>query len=171
MNNEFSPSSFISELFVDEKISETSPSTGQKFIESREDVLDRLSGLLEDDFEVQEEEKSEETIMEKSEEQPESGKPQIFTKKEIFEEVVAYFDGDELAAGVWIDKYSLKNENGELLERGPDEMHRRLAKEFARIEKKYTNPLDEELIYNLLLFIQKVPIYNSTRKPNGWYWK
>lgn len=149
MNNEFSSSGFISELFVDEKISETTPLTGQKFIESREEVLDRLNGLIEDEFEIQEEEKSEEMIMEKSEEQPESGKPQIYAKKEIFEEVVAYFDGDELAAGVWIDKYSLKNENGDLLERGPDEMHRRLAKEFARIEKKYSNPMDEELIYNL----------------------
>ena len=63
--------------------------------------------------------------------------------------MVDYFDGDELAAGVWIDKYSLKNEQGELLERNPDDMHRRLAKEFARIERKYSNPMDEELIYSL----------------------
>ncbi|MCL2290400.1 MAG: adenosylcobalamin-dependent ribonucleoside-diphosphate reductase [Bacteroidetes bacterium] len=74
---------------------------------------------------------------------------QTFTKKEIFDEVVDYFDGDELAAGVWIDKYSLKNDKGELLERNPDEMHRRLAREFARIEKKYMNPLSEEKIYEL----------------------
>lgn len=149
MNNEFSPSSFISELFVEEKTSETTQSTGQKFIESREDVLDRLTGLMDEGFEASEEQNSATTIMEKSEEQLESGKPQIYTKKEIFEEVVAYFDGDELAAGVWIDKYSLKNENGDLLERNPDDMHRRLAKEFARIEKRYSNPMDEELIYSL----------------------
>jgi len=74
---------------------------------------------------------------------------QTYTKKEIFDEVVKYFDGDELAAGVWIDKYSLKNDKGELLERNPDEMHRRLAREFARIEKKYVNPLPEEKIYEL----------------------
>jgi len=74
---------------------------------------------------------------------------QTYAKKEIFEEVVAYFDGDELAAGVWIDKYSLKNDKGELLERNPDEMHRRLAYEFSRIEKKYANPLSEEQIYEL----------------------
>ena len=73
-----------------------------------------------------------------------------YTKKEIFDEVVEYFEGDELAAGVWIDKYSLKNERGELLERNPDEMHRRIAREFARIEKKYMNPLSEEKIYELL---------------------
>ncbi|MEG2069816.1 MAG: adenosylcobalamin-dependent ribonucleoside-diphosphate reductase [Bacteroidales bacterium] len=72
-----------------------------------------------------------------------------FTKKEIFNAAVAYFGGDELAAGVWIDKYALKNSEGDLLERTPDDMHRRLAKEFARIENKYANPLDEELIYSL----------------------
>lgn len=149
MNNEFSPTSFISELFVEEKKSETTQSTGQKFIESREDVLDRLTGLMDEEFEALEEPNSANTIMEKSEEQLVGGEPQIYTKKEIFEEVVAYFDGDELAAGVWIDKYSLKNENGELLERNPDDMHRRLAKEFARIEKRYSNPMDEELIYSL----------------------
>jgi ribonucleoside-diphosphate reductase alpha chain len=75
--------------------------------------------------------------------------PRTYTKKEIFEEVVDYFDGDELAAGVWIDKYSLKNDRGEMLECNPDEMHRRLAREFARIENKYVNPLSEEKIYEL----------------------
>ncbi len=74
----------------------------------------------------------------------------IYTKEEIFADVVTYFKGDELAAGVWIDKYALKNDKGELLERTPEEMHRRLAKEFARIEKKYKNPMDEKLIYSLL---------------------
>jgi len=73
-----------------------------------------------------------------------------YSKKEIFDEVVEYFDDDELAAGVWVDKYSLKNDKGELLERNPDEMHRRIAREFSRIEKKYANPLSEEKIYELL---------------------
>ena len=72
-----------------------------------------------------------------------------YSKQEIFDDAVVYFGGDELAAGVWIDKYALKNDKGELLERTPDDMHRRLAKEFARIEKKYNNPLDEEFIYSL----------------------
>jgi ribonucleoside-diphosphate reductase alpha chain len=74
---------------------------------------------------------------------------QTYKKKDIFNEVVDYFEGDELAAGVWIDKYSLKNDKGELMERNPDEMHRRLAREFARTEKKYVNPLSEEKIYEL----------------------
>ena len=63
--------------------------------------------------------------------------------------MVDYFNGDELAAGVWIDKYALKNDEGQLMERTPDEMHHRLAREFARIEKKYANPMSEELIYSL----------------------
>ena len=75
--------------------------------------------------------------------------PRTYTKFEIFDEVVDYFEGDELAAGVWIDKYSLKNAQGEMLERNPDEMHRRLASEFARIENRYANPLSEEKIYEL----------------------
>jgi len=74
----------------------------------------------------------------------------VFTKKEALKEVTEYFGGDELAASVWIDKYALKNENEELLERTPDDMHRRIAREFARIEKKYPNPMSEELIFSLL---------------------
>lgn len=70
-------------------------------------------------------------------------------KSEIFEGVLNYFNGDELAANVWIDKYALKNKEGDLMEKTPDDMHKRLAKEFARIEKKYKNPLNEDYIYYL----------------------
>jgi len=73
----------------------------------------------------------------------------IYTKEEIFPGVVTYFDGDELAAGVWIDKYALKDKNGNILEKSPEEMHHRLASEFARIEKRYINPMREELIFSL----------------------
>lgn len=79
-----------------------------------------------------------------------------FPKQEIFPEVVSYFGGDELAATVWIDKYALKNPQGELLERTPDDMHHRLAREFARIEQQYPNPLSEELIYSLLRKFQYI---------------
>lgn len=44
---------------------------------------------------------------------------------------VEYFDGDELAASVWRGKYAMEGEVN------PDDMHRRLAKEFARIEIDY----------------------------------
>lgn len=73
----------------------------------------------------------------------------IYTKSEILPDVVAYFDGDELAAGVWIDKYALKDRDGNLLERTPEEMHHRLAHEFARIERRYSNPMKEEQIFSL----------------------
>lgn len=61
-----------------------------------------------------------------------------------------YFKGDSLAAGVYLDKYALTNSDGDILEPTPTEMHKRLAKEFARIEKKYPNPLSEEEIFGLL---------------------
>ena len=63
---------------------------------------------------------------------------------------VEYFSGDELAAKVFVDKYALQNLEGTYLELTPADMHRRLAKEFARVERKYPNPLSEEAIFNLL---------------------
>lgn len=65
-----------------------------------------------------------------------------------FEKCVSYFEGDELAAKVFLDKYALKDNNSNLLEETPVDMHHRLAKEFARIEaEKYTEPLSEEQIF------------------------
>ena len=75
---------------------------------------------------------------------------QTYEKKEIFPDVTAYFHGDELAASVWIDKYALKNKEGKLVERTPDDMHRRIAREFARIERHYPNPMSEDQIFELL---------------------
>lgn len=72
------------------------------------------------------------------------------TKEELLEGVINYFKGDTLAAGVWLDKYALKDKNGDIKESTPDDMHRRLAKEFARIEANYYNPMSEVEIYNLL---------------------
>lgn len=63
---------------------------------------------------------------------------------------LAYFNNDDLAAKVTVDKYLLRNNEGELLEKDPTDIHRRLAKEFARIEaKKFKTPLTEEEIFNL----------------------
>lgn len=61
-----------------------------------------------------------------------------------------YFKGDTLAANVWVNKYALKDSAGNIYELTPDDMHRRLAREIARIEKKYPNPLSEEEIYQVL---------------------
>ena len=61
-----------------------------------------------------------------------------------------YFQGDTLAAGVWANKYALKDSEGNLYERTPDDMHRRIAREVHRIEKKYPNPLSEDKVFSLL---------------------
>lgn len=72
------------------------------------------------------------------------------TFDEAFKASVEYFDGDELAANVFVTKYALTTPAGDVLEKTPREMHRRLAREFARIEKKYPNPMGEEEIFGLL---------------------
>ncbi len=69
--------------------------------------------------------------------------------KGAFEKSLEYFDGDELASNVFITKYALTSKDGELLEETPDDMHRRMAREFARIEKKYPDPMTEEEIFSL----------------------
>jgi len=69
---------------------------------------------------------------------------------EVLNESKRYFNGDELAGRVWANKYALKDSFGNIYERTPDEMHRRIAAELHRIEKKYNNPLSEEKIYELL---------------------
>lgn len=74
----------------------------------------------------------------------------IYTEKEVREGTLAYFQGDSLATNVWVDKYCLTNEKGEYLEKTPKDMFLRLAKEFHRIEIKYKNPMNLEIIQNLL---------------------
>lgn len=69
----------------------------------------------------------------------------IYTYEEALESSKKYFDGDELAAKVFVDKYALKNSNNELLEENPNQMHDRLATEIARIEKnKFKKPMSKE---------------------------
>ena len=60
-----------------------------------------------------------------------------YRRAEILEETLAYFQGDELAADTWIGKYALRNREGQYLEKNPSDMHRRMAREFARIENQY----------------------------------
>ena len=96
----------------------------------------------------------------------------VTTKTYAYEDVlkksIAYFNGDELAATTWINKYAMTVNDGKFVEQSPDDMHNRMAKEFARIENNYTlrydlnggakflseygqkrGPLTEEKIYNL----------------------
>lgn len=73
-----------------------------------------------------------------------------FTYNEVYEASLAYFKGDELAARVWSSKYALKDSFGNIFELTPDDMHRRIAREIARIEAKYPNPMSENEVYELL---------------------
>lgn len=70
--------------------------------------------------------------------------------EEVLKASIAYFKGDELAANVWINKYALKDSLGNIYELSPDDMHRRIARELARVELNYPNPVAEEQLYELL---------------------
>jgi|InofroStandDraft_1065614.scaffolds.fasta_scaffold06176_4 ribonucleoside-diphosphate reductase alpha chain len=75
---------------------------------------------------------------------------QIYSHEEVYEAALRYFDGDELAARVWSSKYALKDSAGNIYELTPDDMHRRIAREMARVEAKYPNPMKEDEIFSLL---------------------
>ena len=73
-----------------------------------------------------------------------------YTYDEALESSLKYFDGDELAARVWVNKYAMKDSFGNIYEKSPEDMHWRIANEIARIENKYANPLNAQEIFNLL---------------------
>ncbi len=100
-----------------------------------------------DDLEMKnktEEKKKEESEVKKSDH------PRKYSHSEAIEKSTVYFHGDSLAANVWVNKYALKNSDSQLLELTPDDMHWRIARELARIEKKYPNPMGEEEIFELI---------------------
>ena len=74
----------------------------------------------------------------------------IYNQEEAVQASLKYFKGDDLAARVWVNKYALKDSFGNIFELTPDDMHRRLAKEIARIEQRYPNPLTEDEIFSVL---------------------
>ena len=73
-----------------------------------------------------------------------------YSYDEAYKASLEYFDGDELAAQVWVNKYALKDSYGNIYEQSPDDMHRRIARELARIEAKYPAGMSEDDIYELL---------------------
>ncbi len=75
---------------------------------------------------------------------------QTYSYDEAYEASLVYFDGDELAARVWVSKYALKDSYGNIYEKTPADMHARIASELARIEALYPNPLSFDEIYHLL---------------------
>jgi len=74
----------------------------------------------------------------------------IYTKEEVIQTSTEYFKGDAMAAKVWFEKYALRDKQGNIYELTPNDMHNRIAKEFARIEKKYKNPLTEDEIFEMI---------------------
>jgi len=78
-----------------------------------------------------------------------------YSKEEVQNSTLEYFGGDPLASDVFM-KYALRDIQGNILEKNPDEMHRRMAREFARIESKYPNPMSEDEIYQLFKNFEKV---------------
>ena len=76
--------------------------------------------------------------------------PQTYTQEQAYEASLKYFKGDDLAARVWVNKYALKDSEGNIYELTPDDMHRRIAKEIARVEKKYPNPMSEDEVFDLI---------------------
>ena len=76
-------------------------------------------------------------------------KKKKYTYEEAFADSLEYFGGDDLAANVFVTKYALTDKDGNIYENTPVQMHKRLAREFARIEKKYANPMSENEIFEL----------------------
>ncbi len=73
-----------------------------------------------------------------------------YTYEEAYAASLAYFDGDELAARVWVTKYAMKDSLGHIYEKSPLDMHWRIAREVARIETKYPKGLSAQEVFDLL---------------------
>ena len=73
-----------------------------------------------------------------------------YSLDEAFQSSLEYFHGDELAARVWVNKYALKDSFGNIFELNPNDMHRRLASEIARIESAYENPMSEDDVFEMI---------------------
>lgn len=74
----------------------------------------------------------------------------VYSYDDAYKASLEYFDGDELAARVWVSKYALKDSFSNIYELTPADMHRRIARELARIERNYPNPMSEDEIFSLL---------------------
>lgn len=74
----------------------------------------------------------------------------VYSYDEAYEASLQYFDGDELAARVWVNKYAVKDSFGNIYEKSPEDMHWRIANEIARIEQKYENPMSAQEVFDLL---------------------
>ncbi|MBR3976896.1 MAG: adenosylcobalamin-dependent ribonucleoside-diphosphate reductase [Bacteroidaceae bacterium] len=73
-----------------------------------------------------------------------------YSYDEAFKAALEYFNGDELAARVWVNKYAVKDSFGKIYEKSPEEMHWRIANEIARVEARYENPMQAKEVFDLL---------------------
>ena len=73
-----------------------------------------------------------------------------YSYDEAFKASLDYFNGDELAARVWVNKYAVKDSFGNIYEKSPEDMHWRIANEIARVEAKYENPMSAQEVFDLL---------------------
>lgn len=96
------------------------------------------------------------TLVQKTKDGKTLSKRKTYTRDEVYASTLEYFKGDTLATEVWINKYCLKDSDGNLYEKTPDEMHWRLANELARIELKYPNGLTAQQIYDKIKRFDKI---------------
>jgi len=73
-----------------------------------------------------------------------------YSYDEAYAASLKYFNGDELAARVWVNKYAVKDSYGNIYEKSPEDMHWRIANEIGRIEAKYQNPYSPQQIFDVL---------------------
>lgn len=74
----------------------------------------------------------------------------IHSYDEALQESLEYYDGSHMEASTFLKKYALQDADGNLYEKDPDDMHKRLSSEFGRAERKYPNPTSESKLYSLL---------------------
>ena len=154
MKSNHTQTEFEADLFSSlEEVQSVQPEVNpyDKIIESRKNATFAAEQIERQD-EVQVIEKAE--PLEVQNEPDTEEKPKIEYHAYPIEEVKAaakeYFHGDALAGDVWANKYALKDSDGNTYELTPDEMHHRIAREIARIERRYPNPMKEEEIYEVL---------------------
>ena len=106
--------------------------------------------LVDDKENLISEEKIFDNKIENNSDKMENKEYKIYSVEEVKEATIKYFNGDQLAADVWMNKYALKDSDGNIFELTPDDMHHRIASEIARIENRYPNPMTEEEVFEVL---------------------
>lgn len=91
----------------------------------------------------------------------------VYSYEEAYQSSLAYFEGDESAARVWVDKYAMKDSSGNIYEKNPDDMHRRMSGELARVEAKYPNPMESQELFDLLSHFKYILLQGSSMSGIG----